>query len=119
MELLASTVDGLGTFGKPDDRRFIRQALTYYRENRGCEEPTPVLTWVEQLITAYTAHTRAYGTPDEIEQHNAFILFYRFHKTLPEIAEQQHIHKRTVSFQVDRAIDRILILAFGINGIKE
>ena len=76
--------------------------------------------YLKQLVELHTEQCRIYGSTESRRRHNTFILVYMANRkyTLKEIAKMQRITTRAVWKDLNHVFDDIMILAFGVDGIK-
>ncbi len=75
---------------------------------------------VELCCEADARYCKAYGKPEHIRQHNTLVFKYISQNEVTDyrIAAIQHLTVRTVFRDVSNAINRFMIFAFGLDGIK-
>ena len=100
-------------------RRFeaLRKLFDYYRMERKRRPDDPEIQFAQRLIEM---HTKACETGNETtkRQHNSFVCRYIGNMSLGNIADKTHVTKRSVSRDIDGTLKRMMVLAFGVDGVE-
>lgn len=96
-------------------RQWIRSAFRNYRSSSPEEQG-----YLKRLVELHTEQCRIRGSTESRRRHNAFVLAYitdRKH-TPKEIARMQRLTPRAVWKDLNHVFDDMMILAFGVDGMK-
>lgn len=96
-------------------RQWLRSAFRNYRSSSPEEQ-----RYLKRLVELHTEECRIRGSTESRRRHNAFVLAYitdRKH-TPKEIARMQRLTPRAVWKDLNHVIDDMMILAFGVDGMK-
>lgn len=76
--------------------------------------------YLKQLLELHTEQCRIYGSTESRRRHNTFVLAYMTTQkyTPKEIARTQRITTRAVWKDLNHVLDDLMVLVFGVDGIK-
>lgn len=95
--------------------QWLRSAFRNYRSSS-----PEVQGYLKRLVELHTEECRARGSAESRRRHNAFVLTYITDQkyTPKEIARMQRITTRAVWKDLNHVFDDMMLLAFGVDGIK-
>lgn len=100
-------------------RAEIKEMLSFYGENRRSAPNHPCVLLIDLLLHQDAASIiyMEVGKREVSKSHNALVMRYVGGMKYREIAVRMHCTTRAVYKYVNAAIDRLLILCFGVDGI--
>lgn len=96
-------------------RHWLRNAFRNYRSSSPEEQ-----CYLKQLVELHTEDCRIMGSAESQRRHNAFVLTYITDRkyTPKEVAMIQRITPRMVWKDLNHVFDDMMILAYGVDGMK-
>lgn len=96
-------------------RKWLRDAFRNYHLSSIEEQG-----YLKRLVEIHTKECRSRGNTECRRRHNTFVLVYIAERryTAKEIAAIQGITQRAVWKDVNHVLDDMMLLAFGVDGIK-
>ena len=95
-------------------REQLREA---FKNMRHMEENSPSRIWLESLINKSKLYAEKTGR-EYPRRHNTFVQFFITDGTDRMVSWYQRINRRTVYKDIDHVLDKMMIFAYGIDGIK-
>jgi hypothetical protein len=95
-------------------RKQLREAFSNMRH---MEEGSPVRIWLESLIRKHMLYAEKTGR-EYPRRHNTFVQFFVADGTDRMVSRYQRINLRTVYKDIDHVLDRMMVFAYGIDGIN-
>lgn len=83
-------------------------------------EVTEIGVYLKRPVELHTEECRIRGSTESRRRHNAFVLVYITDQkhTPKEIARMQRLTPRAVWKDLNHVLDEMMLLAFGVDGIK-
>ena len=100
-------------------RAEIKVMLSFFGENRSSTPDHPCVLFIDRMLHQDAASIiyMEVGKREVSKSHNALVMRYVGGMKYREIAVRMHCTTRAVYKYVNAAIDRLLILVFGVDGI--
>lgn len=95
-------------------RKQLREA---FKNMRHMEEDSPLRIWLESLIRKSKLYAEKTGR-EYPRRHNTFVQYFITDGTDWMVSRQQMINIRTVYKDLDHVLDKMMIFAYGIDGIN-
>lgn len=110
-------IELLKTFGL-EDYEDKRETLRKAFENiRFLKKERPLRIWLESLIMKSKIYAEK-NIHEYPRQHNTFIQYYVMHLDSRKISRNQMINQRTVFRDLEHVLDKMMIFAYGLDGIR-
>lgn len=96
-------------------RRWLRDAFSKYRDYPANSPESRYLTHILTLDVKFCRES----SEENRRRHNSFVLYYATgqRRTLRQVAFMQGLTVRGVCRDIDHTLDRLMLLAFGVDGI--
>lgn len=73
---------------------------------------------LNHLLTTHASYCKQQGKPELLREHNTFVLRYVAGYSAKEIARNSNGSLRTVFRDISGVFENLMLLAFGVDGIK-
>ncbi|MGM8213553.1 hypothetical protein ACLIBH_12320 [Virgibacillus sp. W0430] len=87
---------------------------------RSKEKTLIMVKYIEKMMNVYKVLCDQSEDPEEIRRHNVVYDLYvsNVKKTVEEVAKCQNVVPRTVYRDIDKACESLVVLMFGVDGVK-
>ena|GEM_PF-7118846 len=111
-------IELLESYGLEDydqKREELRNAFLHMHH---LDENSPLRKWLENLLKKSMIYGQNSSDTTYIRRHNTFVKYYVIRLSRKLIPRQQTISKRTVHKDIDFILDKMMIFAYGFDGIR-
>ncbi|NLL47662.1 MAG: hypothetical protein GX249_03680 [Firmicutes bacterium] len=81
-------------------------------------ETNPFRVWLEDLLRMSMTFAQSQRDGLYRRRHNSFIRHYVLRQDIEAIADRQNINEKTVRMDIEHVLDKMMVFAFGIDGLK-